>query len=248
MDQKYSTPEDTRIYAIGDVHGYVDLLEKMHEAISMDLLREPPVNAHIVYLGDYIDRGPDSRGVIECLIGRRDRGDGIDKSFIRGNHEDGMMEFMREPLHANWLKWGGVQTLASYGITFEGEVPLPGEKERAAEVMRTVIPAAHFDFFEMLELSQEIGDYFFAHAGVDPFKSFGDQTHKDLTRMRQPFLSWHKDPLYAPFSKRVVHGHTISSGPIERPHRIGVDTGAYDGGGLSAVVLERDEVRFLSVE
>ena len=244
----YKTPDNMRIYAIGDIHGHASLLDKMHQAISKDLLREAPEKAHIVYMGDYIDRGPDSKGVIDRLIERRDRGDGVPKTFLKGNHESGMYEFMQYPETAAWLNWGGIETLSSYDVRFEyPEAITASEKEQAMQAMHLTIPEEHFEFIDNLELSLTLGDYMFAHAGVDPFKHIYEQTENDLTRIRQPFLSWHKDPLYKPLAKRIVHGHTISEEPIIRPHRIGVDTGAYESGVLTAAVLEGEDVRFLQV-
>jgi serine/threonine protein phosphatase 1 len=244
---QYHIPEGLRVYAIGDIHGHLESLIRMHEEISRDLIHAPPEATHIVYLGDYIDRGPDGRGVIEFLIARKGRGDGLPKTFLKGNHEAALYEFMHDPLNEQWLKYGGLDTLQSYGITFDSPVPLPAEKERAAEKLKNVFPKSHFEFFESLELSIDIGGYRFAHAGVDPFIDFNAQTEKELTRIRQPFLSWHEHPEYKPFPKKLVHGHSVSKMPIDYPHRIGVDTGLYKGGLLTAAVLERDTVRFIQV-
>lgn len=243
----YRVPQGLRVYAIGDIHGHLAGLDAMHEAISRDLLERSPEAVHIVYLGDYIDRGPAGRGVIERLMERRDRGDGIEKTFLMGNHESAVFEFMEDPLGCDWLKYGGIDTLADYGITFEGEIPLPAEKERAAEAMRRAIPQEHFAFLQGLSLSRAVGDYLFAHAGIDPEKPLGKQTKRDLTAIRQPFLSWHERPDFRPFEKKIVHGHTVSDEPVIRPHRIGVDTGHFKGGKLSAAVIEGDAVRFLQV-
>lgn len=245
----YKTPDNMRIYAIGDIHGHGELLNKMHEAITMDLLVGEPEHAHIVYLGDYIDRGPDSRGVIERLIERRDRGDGVPKSFLKGNHEAALFEFMADPSADGWLKWGGRETLESYGIVFDhDEVILPAEKERAAEQMRGMIPAEHIEFLDGLDVSVSLGGYFFAHAGVDPLLPFDEQTEASLTRIREPFLSWHENLMYAPLPQRVVHGHSIYKEPEAQVHRVSVDTGAYEHGVLTAAVLDGVDVRFLQVK
>jgi serine/threonine protein phosphatase 1 len=249
-EKTYSAPEGMRVYAIGDVHGQRTMLADMHEAIMMDLLSgDAPQETHVVYLGDYVDRGPDSKGVIDDLIARRDRGDGVAKTFLLGNHERGMLSFLENGSHAeSWLHWGGVQTLHSYGVEQDKEILLPAEIEGAIEALNAVLPDDHRAFLKTLEPYQVIGDYIFAHAGIDPQKSLEQQSLQDLTFIRQPFLSWHKDPQYTPFEKRVVHGHTISKEPMLRPHRIGVDTGAYeDGGKLTCVVLEDESVRFLQV-
>ncbi len=247
MQKTYQTPENMRIYAIGDIHGYVDLLDRMHEAIMFDLVDGAPEHVHVVYLGDYIDRGPDSAAVIDRLIERRDRGDGVPKTFIMGNHEMALFEFMHDPEGHNWLNYGGVQTLASYGITFENDTILPSEYVLAAEKMRRQIPAEHLEFMMGCEFSLVLGDYLFAHAGINPMKSIDDQTKSELTFIREPFLSWDRDPAFKPLSHKIVHGHTPSEAPENLPHRIGVDTGAYESGVLSCAVLEEADVRFLSV-
>ncbi len=238
----FSLAQGLRVYAIGDIHGFSDALDRMHDAIAADLLDHPPESAHIVYLGDYIDRGPDSKGVIDRLIARRDRGDGIEKTFILGNHEMGLYEFTKNPHESRWLMYGGIETLKSYGIVFAADVPLPGEIEDAAGRLLNVLPPAHREFLEALEYYRAIGDYFFVHAGIDPLKPLEKNTVRDFTFIREPFLSWP-----AAFSKMIVHGHTISEKPEIKKHRIGVDTGLYAGGKLTAAVLENDTVRFLQV-
>ncbi|MGH1397902.1 MAG: metallophosphoesterase [Alphaproteobacteria bacterium] len=246
----YQIPSGIRVYAIGDVHGHVDLLAQMHEAIFADIARDTPEWAVIVTLGDYVDRGPDSRGVIDFLMGQAARDDGVGRVFIRGNHEDGMFDFMREPFSSAWLQWGGIETLRSYGVEFDVDdyaAILPREREDAAAALKAALPKAHVRFLEACVSSHVIGDYLFAHAGVDPLKPLAEQVHKDFSRSRQPFLSWYKEADYAPLEKRVVHGHTIGKEPIERPHRVGVDTGAYESGVLSAAVVEGGEIRFLQV-
>jgi serine/threonine protein phosphatase 1 len=241
----YGIPKGLRVYAIGDIHGHLAQLDKLHEAISVDLLTMPPEEVHIVYLGDYIDRGPANRGVIERLIERKARGDGITKSFLKGNHESAVFEFMEDPVGSDWLRYGGLDTLRDYGIFFEGGVPLPAEKERAAKKMCTAVPQEHFEFFSTLEVAVEIGDYLFVHAGVDPRKKFSEQTERDLTCIREPFLSWHLQDDFKPLEKKVVHGHSAYAAPENQPHRVSLDTGCFKGGKLTAGVFEGTSVRFL---
>lgn len=240
----FSLPTGLRIYAIGDVHGYLSALDRMHEAISADLLDgTPPRKTMIVYLGDYVDRGPDSSGVLDRLIERQQRGDGIPKVFLCGNHETGMLAFMRNPhsdLGSAWLDWGGFETLLSYGISYNVKAPLPSEKEAAAESLRLRMPPAHLDFLSRLEPCFRIGGFFFAHAGVHPEIPLGRQALDDLTFIREPFLGWGK-----PMECMVVHGHTITPEPVIKPHRIGIDTGVYMSGILTAAVIEDNSVRFL---
>lgn len=250
----YKTPEGTRIYAIGDVHGMRDVLKAMHEAITFDMLDDHKTKSaseqtHIVYLGDYVDRGPDSHGVIEDILERCGRDDGIARTTLLGNHERGMLSFLEGGDYAeSWLHWGGMQTLHSYGVATDKEVLLPAEIDDAIAALKAVMPPDHLDFLQTLEPYSVIGDYVFVHAGIDPLKALEQQSLQDLTFIRQPFLSWHEQAEYQPFEQRVVHGHTISKEPTLRPHRIGVDTGAYeDGGKLTCVVLEGAGVRFLQV-
>jgi len=154
---------------------------------------------------------------------------------------------MRDPVGHDWLRYGGLQTLASYGVTFEDDLPSPAEVEAASARMEAAISQRHFDFFRSLELSVEIGDYVFVHAGIDPSLPLAQQERRAFIGIREPFLSWHEHPDYAPLEKRVVHGHTIAPAPEVLPHRVNVDTGLYDGGVLTAGVFEGTDVRFLQV-
>lgn len=242
----FALPAGLRIYAIGDIHGYLSALDNMHDAISADLLEgEPPQKTMIVYLGDYVDRGPASSGVLDRLIERQQRGDGIPKVFLSGNHEIAMMEFMRNPhsgLGAVWLDWGGFETLLSYGVSYCLKGALPSEKEAAAEKLRACMPQAHLNFLSRLESCFRIGGFFFAHAGVNPEVPLGSQSLDDLTFIREPFLGWNK-----PLQCMVVHGHTITPNPVVEAHRIGIDTGVYLSGTLTAAVIEGQGVQFLQV-
>jgi len=245
----YSIPPDYRVYAIGDIHGHLATLSHLHKMISGDLLKnEPPKNVHIVYIGDYVDRGPDSKGVLDFLIERQSRGDGIGKSFLLGNHEQGMLDFISndDPINAaTWLQWGGMETLASYGHHYPEGLLTPTQIESAQARFAQEVPQEHIEFLQALEPIVQLGDYVFAHAGVNPLRAMEEQELADLTFMREPFLGWHQNPQYRPLPKRVVHGHTISEEPEVLPHRIGIDTGLWSGGKLTAVVLEGADVRFL---
>ncbi|MCK6418799.1 MAG: metallophosphoesterase [Alphaproteobacteria bacterium] len=249
METPYLIPPGLRVYAIGDIHGYLVPLQAMQEQIAADLLRgAAPERVHIVYLGDYVDRGPDSRGVIDYLISRRDRGDGIAKTFIRGNHDVLFLDFMdppqdRPPLAdaQTWLRWGGEETLRSYGVSLP-EAFLPAEFERMMPALRQHVPSAHRDFLKGMRSHVIIGGYYFTHAGVDPLVPLERQDRTTLMIMREPFLSWS-----GLLEKRVVHGHTVTAEPDVHPHRIGLDTGLYKGGKLTCGVFEGAEVRFLQV-
>ena len=253
MSNRYAIPEGIRVYAIGDIHGYPKALERMHRKIAYDMAeaQDLGMTVHIVYLGDYIDRGPASDVVLDCLIEQKNRDDGVYRTFLLGNHEHYMIRFMNDPdyqKHIDWLGWGGLETIRSYGYDFATYPPVPDEIEQAREYMNTHVPEDHWGFLLNSPIALEIGDYFFAHAGVNPKKPLDQQEIWDLTGIRQPFISWHKDSEFRPLPKMIVHGHTVSKEPVIMPHRIGVDTGLYQGGALTAVALEGETIRFLQVE
>ncbi len=233
-------PDDPRrVYAVGDVHGRDDLLDAMIAMIREDArgLDEP---ARVIFLGDYVDRGLHSREAVERLIALSDD-PGFSLRFLKGNHESALLDFLERPeMGWAWLAYGGAETLYSYGV----KAPTPGASPdaivRAAESFRAKLPEAHLAFFKRLDLWARHGRYLFVHAGLRPGKSLEQQREQDLLTIREPFLTSRKR---WPFV--VVHGHT----PEERVHqderRIGVDTGAYVTGKLSAVRLEGADVRVL---
>ena len=239
----YKVPPDMRVYAIGDIHGMVDMLDELHHKISIDLVQNPIKQTVFVYLGDYVDRGQNSKAVINKLIERQHIQDDIERHFLLGNHEQAMLEFMISPYSgSNWLNYGGDKTLQDYGVP-TGEPPFSmRDYEYFSQAMGDYIPAAHMEFLKGLELSITIGDYIFVHAGINPEKPISQQDKRDLTFIREPFLSWQK-----PFEKCVVHGHTPVDQPDIRSNRINVDTGAVYNGQLTAVALENNIARFLNI-
>ncbi len=251
MNNRYAIPEGVRVYAIGDVHGHLDVLERMHHEIANDLRRSADVTGHIVYLGDYIDRGPESADTVDTLLQLKKRDDGIFRSFLLGNHEHYLIRFLIDgdlSEAMDWMQWGGIETIQSYGYSFRTYPPVHDDLEEARDYMNTHVPEEHLNFLTQMPMALEIGGYFFAHAGVNPRKGFKDQDLWELIGIRQPFLSWHEEADYRPLPKKIVHGHTISKTPVIRPHRIGVDTGLFKGGPLTAAVLEGTYVRFLQVQ
>lgn len=237
----YRLPEGIRVYAIGDVHGCLDLLKRLEERIERSA-RDCGLNASVVFLGDYIDRGPNSKAVIEHLSGGSFAG--LRAGFLLGNHEDILIEALAEPaLVREWLRWGGMATLASYGVSMPGN-PDPAERDHAiAAAMAEALPPHHRDFLERLELTYMVGDYMFVHAGIRPGRSLARQSRHDLLTIREPFLGSDKV-----LPARVVHGHSIGFEAQITPCRIGIDTGAYATGRLSAVLLEGDRHEILSVD
>ena len=232
-------PEGMRIYAVGDIHGRIDLLERLYQAIAEDLRARPVTRAVEVFLGDYVDRGPGSAQVLDWLTaGPRLAAERV---CLRGNHEQVLLEFLADPaVLGHWSQFGGLETLHSFGLRFR--LPLrPGDEAEIARAFAEALPAAHRRFLEATQPSLTLGGYFFSHAGVNPAVALDAQAEHDLLWIREPFLSWHR-----PLSKIVVHGHTPIESPVVLPHRIGIDTGAYVTGRLTAAVLEGGEVSFLT--
>ena len=228
-------PDGVVVWAVGDVHGRLDLLKPLVEAIMADAAASSARQKVVIFLGDYIDRGPDSRGVIRYLTGLPADA-GIEWRFLKGNHEEAMLTFLDEPgFGVNWCEYGGDAALASYGLK------PPEMKHRAEAWARVAADLAHKvtarerEFLETLEYSISIGDYFFAHAGARPGQPLDRQTERDLMWIRNSFL----DSEVA-FEKVVVHGHTPTQEVHVDHRRIGVDTKAYGSGVLSAVRLEGD--------
>lgn len=229
-------PDNTRIYAIGDIHGRADLLAALLGQIEADDKARPPVATRLVFLGDYIDRGPDSYGVIELLLKGLPAGMGAD--FLMGNHEqmmlDALAEDWRMPL---WLRNGGGAAVLSYTRAARER----GENAGPWSDITGIVPAVHLAFLAGLKVLIEYGDYAFVHAGIQPGTDLHTQDPHDLVWMREPFLSYGGS-----FGKIIVHGHTPVEAPEIRHNRIGIDTGAVFTGRLTALVLEGDTRAFLS--
>jgi serine/threonine protein phosphatase 1 len=233
-----AVPPGVRAYAIGDVHGRRDLLDELLAAIDLDNDRRGTARTHLVMLGDLIDRGPDSRGVVERL--RRFDLPGIELILLCGNHEEALLRLIagEQGLLDDWLTFGGSECLASYGVD---PATLRGLSERdAGEVIRDAIPQSHKAFLQSFDDTVTIGDYLFVHAGIRPGVHLSMQLQRDLRWIRQPFLDDDRD-----HGCVVVHGHTISDEVMELPNRIGIDTGAYRSGRLSAIGLEGSARWFL---
>lgn len=231
-------PTATRVYAIGDIHGCLYELEELLGRIGRDI-GDYAGDVILVFVGDLIDRGPSSAGVIDCLMHLSSLRAKV--HVLMGNHEESMLAVYDGAGDARaWLTYGGLQTLESYGLD-RAEHFAPGFDPVAR--MRGVIPAAHIEFLRGLPDQVQIGDYLFVHAGIRPGIAIGDQNPTDLRWIRNDFLSSEAD-----HGVTVVHGHTIAPTPQSLSNRIGIDTGCYAGGPLTALVLEGGERRFLQVE
>jgi serine/threonine protein phosphatase 1 len=229
-------PQGVRLYAIGDVHGRLDLLSAMHRAVAEEIERDRPADWRVVHLGDYVDRGPDSRGVIEFLgaAGERD----ARYLFLCGNHEAGLLDFLNIPdPNGLFMRFGGVQTAHSYGVDITA-----GPVGQAAAALAAAIPARHTAFLRGLGVSAEFGDFFFCHAGIRPGIPLGLQARADLTWIRDAFLDH-----AGLHPKVVVHGHTPQPEPELLPNRVNVDTRAYASGRLTALVVDGADKRILTV-
>lgn len=225
-----SLPTGLRIYAVGDIHGRLDLLDEVLSHVKADLARRPTARPIFVFLGDYIDRGPRSRETIDRLI---ELGGTNECVFLKGNHEQIAVKCLSDPsLFERWMRLGGVETLVSYGVA-------PGSLSNGKQIVELqsafhgALPQAHFRFFRDQQTSFACGDFFFVHAGVKPRIELSRQAESDLLWIRDEFLSSNED-----FGKIVVHGHTPTREIEVRPNRINIDTGAFATGRLTCLVIE----------
>jgi serine/threonine protein phosphatase 1 len=228
---------NARLYVIGDIHGRLDLLDRVIAAVHRDVEKHGP-GALTVTLGDYIDRGPTSRGVLDRLIGNP-----FEMPYIalKGNHEALLESFLADPAEIGeyWRNLGGLESLHSYGVPVGG-LMTKGKYEVAAQQLRAAMPAEHMSFLQSLKISHSHGKYFLCHAGVRPGVPLEQQNDEDLLWIRDEFLNSKLD-----FGKIVVHGHTPHEEPEVLPNRINIDTGAFATGQLTCVVLDESGHRFL---
>jgi serine/threonine protein phosphatase 1 len=232
-----SLPEGLRIYAVGDIHGRLDLLDELFSRIDADLARRPTVKPIFVFLGDYIDRGPRSRETIDRLI---EHGDTNECVFLKGNHEQIAIKCLRDPsLFDRWMRLGGLETLISYGVA---PLSLKGGTKIAElqAAFHRALPQTHFRFFRDQPTFFACGDFFFAHAGVKPRIALARQAENDLLWIRDEFLTSSED-----FGKTVIHGHTPTQEIEVRPNRINIDTGAFATGRLTCLVIEGELLSFI---
>ena len=227
-----------RLYVIGDIHGRSDLLDNIADQISRDLAANPASDCLIVTIGDYIDRGPDSRGVLDRLAGNPFPTDFV---ALKGNHEALFEMFLDDPAVAeHWRRLGGLETLHSYGVPVR-DLMMGAKYEQAATSLRAAVPDAHFKFLASLKMSVMTEKYFLCHAGVRPGVPLERQSIEDLVWIREEFLKSRTD-----FGKLVVHGHTPTERPEVLRNRINIDTGAFATGRLTCLVLENSQPRFLT--
>lgn len=233
-----SIPDGIRAYVVGDIHGRLDLLRTLHGKIRQDS-ETARGDRIIVYIGDYVDRGDDSKGVIDELL--TDPVPGFEPIYLKGNHEEVLLNFLEHPeIARDWFSFGGDAAVMSYGVPV-----LPGAltDERLRDIQtafRDAVPDAHLRFLSDLRLSYEIGDYLCVHAGIKPGRPLHRQRPEDMLWIRDEFLESEK--LHG---KVVVHGHSITKAPDVQENRIGLDTGAYFSNRLTCLILEGSTHRFL---
>ncbi len=243
----YHTPAGMILYAIGDIHGELGLLERLLDRIDLDIsARKSRAGADaatlksiVIFLGDYVDRGPSSREVIDRLMDGPLPGDS--QQILLGNHEQAMLDFLADPVAgARWVDYGGVETLLSYGVPASSGMAGVARLTAARDGLAAAIPQAHLVFLRSLPALAVYGDYAFVHAGVRPGRPLAAQKLQDLLWIREPFLGSSQA-----HEKCIIHGHSISQMVDIRPNRIGVDTGAFASGILSAVVCQDSELDIL---
>ena len=239
MEKWARVPAGVRVYAIGDIHGRLDLLLRLHDLIRRDADISGAARRVAVYLGDYVDRGPDSYGVVDLLATQPL--DGFECVHLKGNHEELMLRFMADGSMARaWLGNGGGATLKSYGVSTLGILLGDSGFQRMRAKLDRTIPNTHRAFYSELNLRHIEGDYLFVHAGIRPGVPLADQEVEDLLWIRQEFLNAEDD-----FGKIVVHGYSITARPEVKANRIGIDTGAFRSDCLTCLVLDGATRRFL---
>jgi serine/threonine protein phosphatase 1 len=228
------------VYAVGDIHGYAQPLGDLLDHIAADAAASAPAERPLlIFIGDYVDRGPDSRGVIDRIL-TLEAGGRFEVICLMGNHEEALTRFLMDPGYApSWIGNWGEATLRAYGVD-PPLLPNAATCEAAQARFREVFPAEHRAFLGRLQISVAVGDYLFVHAGVRPGVALEAQAERDLIWIRYEFLASDAD-----FGKVVVHGHTPADAPELRANRISIDTGVYFSGVLSAVRLEGEQQRFL---
>jgi serine/threonine protein phosphatase 1 len=235
--KKAAIPGGERVYAVGDIHGRADLLDNLLQLIEKDC-EGTCERVSLIFVGDYIDRGPNSKEVVDRLLDLPQRFSCI---FLRGNHDQTLLNFLHDHrVYPQWQAFGGVETILSYGVSLPSFDDEKAYLAVQAEFARK-LPATHRNFFETLQSSIQIGDYYFVHAGVRPGIPLDQQSPEDTLWIRDEFLRTSVD-----FGKIVVHGHTPENRPSRRANRIGIDTAAFASGRLTALRLKDSTVCFLS--
>jgi len=240
MKHSPQTPPQHRLYVIGDIHGRLDLLERLLSMIEADALGHDKTHKKLIFVGDYVDRGLDSRGVITRLLKKFTAG--LEPIFLRGNHDEMFLRFAQGDFEIAqaWLSLGGTAALASYSIRTLGYTDKAQMQTLHSEV-QSKVPSEHIAFLENTVLSATFGDYYFVHAGIKPGVPLEKQDPIDQMTIRGAFLFCEDE-----FDKVIIHGHTIRPEPEVKHNRIGIDTGAFATGCLTCLILDGSSHTFLS--
>ncbi len=236
----YSAPEGQRIYAIGDIHGRSDLLDELLEKIAGDdRARGSASSKRLIFLGDYVDRGPDSKGAVARVKAMKESDDHV--TCLKGNHEEMLIRTCRGDRRTAgvFARNGGRETALSYGI--DEAAYDAADLGELTELMAAHVPEDHIRFLAGLVDWVEAGDYLFVHAGIRPGIPIEEQDTSDLRWIRSEFTEYRGN-----LGAMVIHGHTITEHPDEQVNRIGIDTGAYATGCLTAIGLEGPDRWFVS--
>jgi len=237
--RRSEAPPGTRVYAVGDIHGRLDLLRRMHEMIAEDAVGARTHRVVVIYLGDYVDRGQQSRQVLQFLLDEPLAG--FESVHLCGNHEEMMLAFLGDAsVGPMWMYNGGDATLYSYGVGQQEGATIEERHARMQQKLCETVPEQHLAFLRNLRLYHVEGDYLFVHAGIVPGRTLEEQRPQDLLWIRDEFVQSGED-----HGRCVVHGHTIVPAPDLRANRIGIDTGAYFSGTLTCLVLEDATQRIL---
>jgi len=232
-----SVPDGFRVYAIADIHGNADALRDVFARIDSDISGGNISRPVQIFLGDYVDRGPASREVLDLLVAR---GRSHEVLLLKGNHEAMFVEFLTNPsLLGHWRQFGALPTLISYGLK-PSLNPTAEEQHELARELARCIPTNHRNLLAGMPISFSCGDFFFAHAGIRPGTPLKNQKESDLLWIREDFLLYERD-----YEKIVVHGHTPVAEPDVRHNRINLDVGAYATGKLACLVIEGDTIAFI---
>lgn len=237
-------PEGVRVYCVGDIHGRADLLKALHRGIAADAAqnRAGIERNIVVYVGDYIDRGMQSREVIDHLL--TDPLPDFEKVYLKGNHDDSLLQFLQDPdFGPLWFSYGGDATVLSYGVRMSPSKVGRERFEDMRQQLEASLPPAHLEFLQSLRMVWDCGDYLFVHAGFKPGIAIQQQKPEDMMWIREEFLESRHD-----FGKLVVHGHSVTDSPELKSNRIGIDTGAYASDTLTCLILEGDSRHFISTE
>jgi serine/threonine protein phosphatase 1 len=237
-------PDGVRVYCIGDIHGRADLLAALHRGIKADAAQNPGgIDRNIaVYVGDYVDRGMQSKEVIDHILS--DPLPGFEKVYLKGNHDDSLLQFLRDAESGPmWFSFGGDATVLSYGVRMSPSKVGRDRFEDMRKQLEANLPPSHLEFLQALQLVWECGDYLFVHAGFKPGVPIQQQKPEDMLWIRDEFLESRHD-----FGKLIVHGHSVTDAPELKSNRIGIDTGAYASDTLTCLILEGDARNFISTE